>query len=103
VNVDFDLAVTNDNEPIIERFMRTVEDSCRSQYNIRILCGTYAQTHEPHDNSMAARTSPSIALGPLVTNVEAIISCRYVLDEWYAALNEMSFPCRRMSSIVYPP
>jgi hypothetical protein len=31
--------------------------------HVRILFGTYVQTHERHDNSMAARTSPTIALG----------------------------------------
>jgi hypothetical protein len=116
VNVDFDFAGKDDHEPTIERFIRTIKDSCRSQRNmlpfkyvpkaiirhlvlnsvfwwnalpgergpldtysghyvltgvhvdynqhIRIPFGTNAQTHEAHDNSMAARTTPTIALGP---------------------------------------
>jgi hypothetical protein len=117
VNIDFYFAATDDHEPIVERFIRTIKDSCRSQYNmlpfryvpkavirhlvlnsvfwwrnifpsssgpsdtysghyvlngvhidferhVRIPFGACAQTHEPHDNSMAARTSPSFALGP---------------------------------------
>jgi hypothetical protein len=32
--------------------------------HIRIPFGAYAQTHEPHDNTMTARTAPTIALGP---------------------------------------
>jgi hypothetical protein len=112
VNIDFDFAATEDHEPIFERFIRTVKDYGRSQYNIlpfryvlkvvvrhlvlnsvfcwngfphcsgpfghnifngvhidferhvRIPFGAYSQTHEPHDNPMAASTSPSIALGP---------------------------------------
>jgi hypothetical protein len=34
VNVDFDFAATDDHEPVIEQFIRTIKDSCRSQYNI---------------------------------------------------------------------
>jgi hypothetical protein len=34
VNVDFDLAATDDHEPSIERFIRNVKNSRRSQYNM---------------------------------------------------------------------
>jgi hypothetical protein len=34
VNVDFDFAAKDDHEPTIERFIRTIKDSCRSQYNM---------------------------------------------------------------------
>jgi hypothetical protein len=34
VNVDFDFAAKDDHEPAIERFTRTIKDSCRSQYNM---------------------------------------------------------------------
>jgi hypothetical protein len=34
VNVNFDFAAKDDHEPTIERFMRTIKDSCRSQYNM---------------------------------------------------------------------
>jgi hypothetical protein len=34
VNVDFDFAAKDDHEPAIERFIRTIKDSCRSQYNM---------------------------------------------------------------------
>jgi hypothetical protein len=34
VNVDFDFAAKDDHEPTIERFIRTIKDLCRSQYNM---------------------------------------------------------------------
>jgi len=113
---NFNICGADDHVPEIERFVRTIKDSVRAQYNdlpfsnvprillthmvrnavfwwnafpheesdaglystwyllegktvdytkhVRIPFGSYAQTHEQHDNSMDARTVGAICLGP---------------------------------------
>ncbi|MFN7263281.1 MAG: reverse transcriptase domain-containing protein, partial [Cyanobacteriota bacterium] len=114
--LNFEICGADDHIPDIERYVRTIKDSVRSQYNdlpfqyipramlvhmvrnavfwwnalphensvighyspryilegrhidynrhVRIPFGSYAQVHEPHDNSMIPRTIGAICLGP---------------------------------------